>query len=226
MSIINEALKKATIKGEGIKVSLPGSPVTKLKENILQNRIIQGERPSLVTSRSRYSGIRRIFFFLGLFCCLALLGFSLGYYLKVHPLQVKGPVTQKKDPPSSEIKLQPISSDLKSVLPLSIAQTEIKQESMEPAKKSFLSPKERSRDTEFFVSLDSEKKHSSTSHLKQKFPKIELTGIMMETPPQALVNGQFVGEGDRVAEGVTVLKIEADHVTLSRNGHPFKKWIN
>ncbi len=57
-----------------------------------------------------------------------------------------------------------------------------------------------------------------------EFPLIELTGIMMENPPRALVNGQFVMVGDKV-NGVKILKIYSDHVVFRFQKKNFKKFI-
>ena len=57
-----------------------------------------------------------------------------------------------------------------------------------------------------------------------ELPFIELTGIMMENPPRALVNGQFVMVGDKVS-GVKILKIYPDHVVFRYRKKNFKKFI-
>ncbi|MBI1882934.1 MAG: general secretion pathway protein GspB [Chlamydiae bacterium] len=55
-------------------------------------------------------------------------------------------------------------------------------------------------------------------------PPITLNGIMMGEPPQALVNGRFVNEGDSV-DGVKVVKIKSDHVVFKFEGKKFRRTI-
>ena len=62
-------------------------------------------------------------------------------------------------------------------------------------------------------------------HPKKKVSEVELTGIMMENPPQALVNGRFVTVGDKI-QGVVVLEIQLDHVTFEYRGRKFKRWLD
>jgi len=59
---------------------------------------------------------------------------------------------------------------------------------------------------------------------KIKIPDLKLSGIMMEYPPSALVNGQFVGVGDEL-EGAVVLEIHKDYVMFEFRGQKIKRSI-
>lgn len=58
-----------------------------------------------------------------------------------------------------------------------------------------------------------------------KIPKIEITGVMMENPPKALINGHIIQEGSSV-DGVKVQKIHADHIKFSYRGKRFSRLVD
>lgn len=63
---------------------------------------------------------------------------------------------------------------------------------------------------------------SENALASENIPRLELTGIMMEDRPQALVNGVFVKQGDEV-NGVKILEIYSDHVVFQFGDKKFKK---
>jgi type II secretory pathway component PulC len=75
------------------------------------------------------------------------------------------------------------------------------------------------------LSLSSSREKPKNKSLTKKTPRIELTGIMMENPPQALINGRFIKVGEKF-RGVKVVKIVSDSVTFEYQGRKFKKLLD
>lgn len=59
---------------------------------------------------------------------------------------------------------------------------------------------------------------------KLEFPEIVLSGVMMENPPTALVNGRIVKAGDTI-EGVRIVAIHPDRVVFKYRRRKFIKWL-
>jgi type II secretory pathway component PulC len=75
------------------------------------------------------------------------------------------------------------------------------------------------------LNLSSSREKPNSKSAVKKMPMIELTGIMMENPPQALINGRFLKVGGKFG-GVKVVKIVSDSVTFEYQGRKFKKLLD
>jgi hypothetical protein len=169
MSIINEALKKASKE-------VSGAEQWKLDLRVKQESAQKRQEPSI---SPRTSGISWKTVFIALFLCLCAVVIAATWY------DWKQMERQKA-----------------SVIPEKI---------VEAVKTPQILPKVSS------------KKHARPKK-KIKIPDLKLSGIMMEYPPSALVNGQFVGVGDEL-EGAVVLEIHKDHVVFEFHGQKFKRSI-
>jgi len=213
MSIINEALKKASKSSEKeqdwFKTVLEPFETESIQKAEKQDKI-----PSLNSSgkhlkKSIWSKVR--FFLAAFFLLILLCGLPFGYYFMNLNLD-------------NAQKAQSIASIQKETIKPDQIPFAVPFFALHPVKEKQEEKKETVAGSDSLTLPSSLEKPESKSVTK-KMPRIELTGIMMENPPQVLVNGHFLSVGDKL-EGVKVIKITPDSVMFEYQGRKFRKQMD
>ena len=58
-----------------------------------------------------------------------------------------------------------------------------------------------------------------------RIPKIDVTGVMLENPPKALINGHIIEEGSKI-DNVRVVNIHSDRIDFSYRGKRFSRIVD
>jgi hypothetical protein len=208
MSIINEALKKASKTSEKneawvktVLESFQTKPQTD-KENDKERMALASSHSKMKKSLGRKGSV---FVFLGLLFICGSIG---GYYFRDKITLAVSQIFNVFQKESQMAVQSPSVSD--KILPVLTDQNTQLQEAP-----SFMISE---------VKEQNFKKNQTTSKISKKIPSIELTGIMMENPPQALINGRFLTAGEKF-KGIQIVRIFPDHVTFLYQGKKFKKWL-
>ena len=210
MSIINEALKKASKSSEKeqdwFKTVLEPFETKSIQKAEKQDKISSLNLPKH-PKRSTWSKVR--VFLAAFFLLILLCGLPFGYYFMNLNL-------------GNAQKVQSIAS--------------IQKVAIKPDQISFAVPffalhavKEKKEEKKETVAgshtLSSSLEKPKSESIPKKMPRVELTGIMMENPPQALINGRFLKVGAKF-KGVKIIQIVSNSVTFEYQGRKFKKWLD